>query len=449
MVICSHVLEHVPDDAAALREIRRILRPGGRALLLVPFALDGKGTDEDLDPRRSGRARPPLRPVGPRAALRPRRLPRGGCGPRASRPRSSTPSRAIPRRRRGSGSTRSSSCRSGPGRPPMPAPDGAGAAAPKSASSSRTRTPGAAGRLPRARWRRSSATASPFEVIVVDNGSAVPPAAACARFPGARLLSEPTPGPGPARSRRRGGGARRDPRLHRRRLPRRPRLDRGDRPRLRRAGGAEIVGGDVRIAPDDPARLTVVEAYESVFGYRHAALHRARPLRRHLQHGGAAGDLRAVGPFAGIGVAEDMDWGRRATRPRLPPPLSCRRCGCAPRRAATSPSSRASGTATSRISTPRTAPAAGWPRLRWLGRAALVAASPLAEAATIARSDRLSRPGDRGRGAARASPGSGSTGRADAAPGARRRPGRASPAAGGEPRRAMFTGSWLPPPAVD
>jgi SAM-dependent methyltransferase len=47
LVICSHVLEHVPDDAGAFREIRRILRPGGRALLLVPFALDGQGTDED------------------------------------------------------------------------------------------------------------------------------------------------------------------------------------------------------------------------------------------------------------------------------------------------------------------------------------------------------------------------------------------------------------------
>lgn len=47
IVICSHVLEHVPDDAGAFREISRILRPGGRALLLVPFALDGHGTDED------------------------------------------------------------------------------------------------------------------------------------------------------------------------------------------------------------------------------------------------------------------------------------------------------------------------------------------------------------------------------------------------------------------
>ncbi|GIX15441.1 MAG: type 11 methyltransferase [Paracoccaceae bacterium] len=47
IVICSHVLEHVPDDMQALREIRRILRPGGRALLLTPLALDGRGTEED------------------------------------------------------------------------------------------------------------------------------------------------------------------------------------------------------------------------------------------------------------------------------------------------------------------------------------------------------------------------------------------------------------------
>ena len=44
--------------------------------------------------------------------------------------------------------------------------------------------------------------------------------------------------------------------------------------------------------------------------------------------------------------------------------------------------------------------AAGGPaaRLRWLGRAALVAASPLGEVPTLARTDRLSPAGDRGRG---------------------------------------------------
>ena len=47
IVICSHVLEHVPDDAKAMREIRRILKPGGHALLLTPLATDGLGTEED------------------------------------------------------------------------------------------------------------------------------------------------------------------------------------------------------------------------------------------------------------------------------------------------------------------------------------------------------------------------------------------------------------------
>lgn len=35
-VVCSHVLEHVASDEKALRELRRILRPGGVLLLCVP-----------------------------------------------------------------------------------------------------------------------------------------------------------------------------------------------------------------------------------------------------------------------------------------------------------------------------------------------------------------------------------------------------------------------------
>ncbi len=47
VVICNHVLEHVPEDAAAMREIYRVLRAGGYAVLQVPLALDLEVTRED------------------------------------------------------------------------------------------------------------------------------------------------------------------------------------------------------------------------------------------------------------------------------------------------------------------------------------------------------------------------------------------------------------------
>ena len=55
VVLCNHVLEHVKDDIKAMREIRRVLRPGGWAILLVPFFNPiGETTFEDnsiTDPR--------------------------------------------------------------------------------------------------------------------------------------------------------------------------------------------------------------------------------------------------------------------------------------------------------------------------------------------------------------------------------------------------------------
>jgi SAM-dependent methyltransferase len=39
LVICSHVLEHVERDRAALAEFARVLRPGGRAIIVVPLDL--------------------------------------------------------------------------------------------------------------------------------------------------------------------------------------------------------------------------------------------------------------------------------------------------------------------------------------------------------------------------------------------------------------------------
>jgi glycosyltransferase involved in cell wall biosynthesis len=47
-VICLNVVEHIPDDLAALSNIRNILEPGGRAIILVPFGPDLFGTLDEV-----------------------------------------------------------------------------------------------------------------------------------------------------------------------------------------------------------------------------------------------------------------------------------------------------------------------------------------------------------------------------------------------------------------
>jgi SAM-dependent methyltransferase len=54
VILCSHVLEHVGDDRRAMRELHRILRPGGWAILQVPVDSSQEHTFEDprvTDPR--------------------------------------------------------------------------------------------------------------------------------------------------------------------------------------------------------------------------------------------------------------------------------------------------------------------------------------------------------------------------------------------------------------
>ncbi len=152
----------------------------------------------------------------------------------------------------------------------------------------------------------------PDEVFVVDNGSRALPTEVCARYPGVRLMSEGTPGPGPARN---AGVAASSGAIL-------AFIDAdclADPAWLAEAEAAmadpeaTILGGDVRIACSDPDRPTMLEAYECIYAYR---------MDRYIAREGFTGTgnlvvrravLGDVGPFAGIGVAEDRDWGQRAT----------------------------------------------------------------------------------------------------------------------------------------
>lgn len=153
---------------------------------------------------------------------------------------------------------------------------------------------------------------TPDEIIVVDNGSAQMPHDVCDTIPDIQLLREDTPGPGPARNcgiaQARGdilafidADCLADP------------LWLAEAEAAMADPKAQILGGDVRIAYVDPDNLTVLEAYESIYAYR---------MERYISREGFTGtgnlvirpDVFAdVGLFAGIGVAEDRDWGQRAT----------------------------------------------------------------------------------------------------------------------------------------
>lgn len=48
MIICNHLLEHVPADAKAMAELFRVLKPDGKAILQVPISKNSDKTFEDF-----------------------------------------------------------------------------------------------------------------------------------------------------------------------------------------------------------------------------------------------------------------------------------------------------------------------------------------------------------------------------------------------------------------
>jgi len=47
VILCNHVLEHIPDDTQAMQELYRVLKPGGMAILQIPQDLSREKTFED------------------------------------------------------------------------------------------------------------------------------------------------------------------------------------------------------------------------------------------------------------------------------------------------------------------------------------------------------------------------------------------------------------------
>jgi GT2 family glycosyltransferase len=152
------------------------------------------------------------------------------------------------------------------------------------------------------------------EVIVVDNGSHQLPHDVCSRHAFVKLEQETTPGPGPARNRGIAAASGdilafidADCIAHRDWLHNLVQVFTDD-------ACTAIVGGDVRIDPANPGRITMLEAYEIVFAFRQ---------QHYIEKLGFSGTgnlamrreaYDAVGPFGGIEIAEDRDWGRRATQ---------------------------------------------------------------------------------------------------------------------------------------
>ncbi len=150
------------------------------------------------------------------------------------------------------------------------------------------------------------------EIIVVDNGSRSPLDDIAAQFPGVRILGEASPGPGLARNT--GVAAAGAPTLAF--IDADCRADAGwlqsAVDAVESAPGRAVIGGDVRIDFVDPAHLTAIEAYEAVFGFRQKLYIERKHFSVTANLAIAAPVHALIGPFGGIDIAEDLDWGQRA-----------------------------------------------------------------------------------------------------------------------------------------
>lgn len=227
----------------------------------------------------------------------------------------------------------------------------------------------------------------PVELIVVDNGSKELPRHICAAYPGVTLLSQPVPGPGPARNL---GVAHASGDI----------LAFIDADCIAGEGwlaaiessfaqdpDVAILGGDVRIACRDPRRLTLLEAYESVFAYR---------MKEYIARQGFTGTgnlavrakvFEAIGPFGGIDIAEDRDWGQRALRLGYRTHYRPRMIVYHPARQNLAELAQKWDRHTAHDFAKIRSKPGWWPR--WVLRSAAVAASPIAEVVRIGFSNRL------------------------------------------------------------
>ncbi len=58
LILCNHVLEHIPDDTKAMQELYRVMKPGGMGIFQIPQDLSRETTFEDdsiTDPKERAR----------------------------------------------------------------------------------------------------------------------------------------------------------------------------------------------------------------------------------------------------------------------------------------------------------------------------------------------------------------------------------------------------------